>query len=277
MSHAVRLFNTRSSRFFSFVCLLFIIIIICISLQIKPTGSTIFKVFVRYGQRPTVTEYDSERKVPDGKCSLNSQRRCDDAAYDFLLVDSVLGKPGSYYIGILYDKSEQETIRKRKRRSCVGKRRQKRSCVEFKDPPKPGNITLIPVYDPKTDVNYSMNVEEEECLFWNRTEEKWHSNGCKVRSSRTLNQWSGLSTLYKQVTFIACEVQCLSETRDTREGHYALFAHIECPSRELSLLAPGPLAKSRPCGIIVVCFCPMLHLRFSFNSKVLLCWNWSPA
>ncbi|XP_044184816.1 polycystic kidney disease protein 1-like 2 [Acropora millepora] len=156
-----------------------------VRLRIKPTGSTIFKVFVRYGQRPTVTEYDAERKVPDGKCSLNSQRRCNDAAYDFLLVDSVLRKPGSYYIGILYDKSEQERKRNRKRRSCFGKRRQKRSCVEVKEPPKIENVTLIPVYDPKTDVNYSMNVEEEECLFWNRTAEKWQSNGCKVGSNST--------------------------------------------------------------------------------------------
>ena len=234
-------------------------------------------MFVRHGQRPTVTEYDAKRKVPDGKCSLNSQRRCDDPPYDFLLVDSVLRKPGSYYIGILYDKSEQERKRNRKRRSCFGKRRQKRSCVEVKELPKPENITLIPVYDPKTDVNYSMNVEEEECLFWNRMAEKWQSNGCKVRSSRTLNQWSGLSTLYKQVTFIACEVQCLSKTRDTREGHYALFPLLACPSHERTLIAPALLAKSRPCGIIVVCFCPMFHLRFSFNGKVLLCWNWSPA
>jgi len=217
-------------------------------LQVKPTGSIVFRVFVRHGQRPTVTEYDAERKVPDGRCSLSSLGNCDNATYDFLLVDSILGKPGSYYIGILYDNIEQERtrkrrscfgkrIRKRKRRSCFGKRRWKRSCVEFKELPKPENITLIPVYDPKTDVNYSMNVEEEECLFWNRTAEKWQSNGCKVRSSRMLNQWSGLSTLYKQVTFIACEVQCLSETRDTREGHYALFPLLACPSHERTLIA----------------------------------------
>ena len=157
-------------------------------LQVKPTGSIVFRVFVRHGQRPTVTEYDAERKVPDGRCSLSSLKNCDDAAYDFLLVDSMLGKSGSYYIGILYDNSEQERMRKRKRRSCFGKRRWKRSCVEFKELPKPENVTLIPVYDPKTDVNYSINVEEEECLFWNRKVERWQSNGCKVRSSRMLNQ-----------------------------------------------------------------------------------------
>jgi len=156
-------------------------------LRIKPTGSTVFKVFVRHGQRPTVTEYDAEREVglPDGTCSSNLQKSCDDAANNFLLVDSVLRKPGSYYIGILYDKSEQERIRKRKRRSCFGKRRWKRSCVEFKELPKPENITLIPVYDPKTDANYSMNVEEEKCLFWNRKADKWQSDGCKVGSNST--------------------------------------------------------------------------------------------
>ena len=236
---------------------------------------------MRHGQRPTLTEYDAEKKVPDGSCSLNSRTRCDDAAYDFLLVDSVLAKPGSYYIGILYDKSEQERIRKRKRRSCFGKRRHKRSCVEFKELPKPENITLIPVYDPKTDANYSLNAEEEECLFWNRKVEKWQSNGCKVRPSRTLNQWSGLSTLYEQVRIIACEVQCLSDTHVTPGKDIMLsFPRIACPSRELPPLAPFLLATSRPYRIIVVYFCPMLYLRFSLYGQVLLgwnCFNLSPA
>ena len=54
--------------------------------------------------------------------------------------------------------------------------------MEFKDPPQPENITVIPVYNPKTDANYSMNVKQEECLFWDSVKEQWLSRGCKVSS-----------------------------------------------------------------------------------------------
>ncbi|XP_068717180.1 polycystin-1-like protein 2 [Montipora capricornis] len=155
-----------------------------VRLRIQPTGSVVFDVFVSYNQRPTVTKYDAKRKLPDEACRLISQEHCNDTAYDFLLVDSVLRKPGSYFIGILYEQSQQKPER-RKRRSCFGKGRQKRSCVEFKDPPQPENITVIPVYNPKTDANYSMNVKQEECLFWDSVKEQWLSRGCKVGLNST--------------------------------------------------------------------------------------------
>ncbi|XP_068672930.1 polycystin-1-like protein 2 [Montipora foliosa] len=155
-----------------------------VRLRIQPTGSVVFDVFVSYDQRPTVTKYDAKRKLPDEACRLISQEHCNDTAYDLLLVDSVLRKPGSYFIGILYEQSQQKPER-RKRRSCFGKGRQKRSCVEFKDPPQPENITVIPVYNPKTDANYSMNVKQEECLFWDSVKEQWLSRGCKVGLNST--------------------------------------------------------------------------------------------
>ena len=149
-------------------------------LQIKPAETAVqFNLYVRHGQRPTVTEYDTKTKIPDKSCSLSSRGNCDEQAYDFLLVHEVLRKPGPYYIGILYDKEAQRTKR-RKRRACSRKGRQKRSCVEIKDPPRPENITVKPVYNPKTDVNYSMSIIEEECLFWDSKEERWLSRGCKV-------------------------------------------------------------------------------------------------
>ncbi|XP_068717189.1 polycystin-1-like protein 2 [Montipora capricornis] len=149
-----------------------------VRLRIQPTGSVVFDVFVSYDQRPTVTKYDTKKKLPDEAC--RSQEHCN----DFLLVDSVLRKPGSYFIGVLYNQS-QEKPERRKRRSCFGKARQKRSGVEFKDPPQPENITVIPVYNPKTDANYSMNVKQEECLFWDSVKEQWLSRGCKVGSNST--------------------------------------------------------------------------------------------
>lgn len=136
-------------------------------------------MFVRYGQRPTVREYDTKTRIPDESCFLSSQGQCGKQAYDILLVQEVLSKPGPYYIGILYEKNGEDT-KTRKRRSCSGNGRQKRSCVVFKDPPRPENITVKPVYDPKTDTNYSLSVKREECLFWDSKEERWLSDGCKV-------------------------------------------------------------------------------------------------
>lgn len=159
-------------------------------LQIKPKGPAEFQVFVRYGQRPTVTEYDTKMKLPDESCSLTSQNSnddCSERAYEILLVQEVLSRPGTYFIGILYEKSgerikrrKKRKARRRKKRSCFSRGREKRSCVELKDPPKPENITVKPVYDPKTDMNYTMSILEEECLFWDSTEEYWSSRGCKV-------------------------------------------------------------------------------------------------
>ena len=55
--------------------------------------------------------------------------------------------------------------------------------MEFKEPPKPENITVKPVIDPRTDRNYTMSVQEEACLFWDSIEERWLSRGCRVRKS----------------------------------------------------------------------------------------------
>jgi len=52
--------------------------------------------------------------------------------------------------------------------------------VEFKDPPKPENETVKPVFDPRTDRNYTMSIQEEACLFWDSSEERWLSRGCRV-------------------------------------------------------------------------------------------------
>ena len=157
-----------------------------------------FTVFVRYGQRPTVTEFDLKMKIPNESCSLSksqdSNDHCGEKAYDILLVHQLLSKPGTYYIGVLNQKDDKKGKR-RKKRSCFGRGRQKRSCVEFKDPPRPKNITVKPVYDPMTDVNYSLSIMEEECMFWDSTEERWSSRGCKVSYHENKSRdWLPLAT-----------------------------------------------------------------------------------
>ena len=145
-----------------------------------------FRVFLRYNQRPTVTEYDATKKIPDeSSCSLisqNSHGNCSGEAYDMVLLHDVINKPGPYFIGVLYEENN-EGPQRRQKRSCFGQGRQRRSCVEFKEPPKPENITVKPVFDPRTDRNYTMSVQEEACLFWDSIEERWLSRGCRVRKS----------------------------------------------------------------------------------------------
>ncbi|PFX12876.1 Polycystic kidney disease 2-like 1 protein [Stylophora pistillata] len=164
-----------------------------VDLKIKPTtDNAIFKVFVRHGQRPTVTEHDVSKQIPHPSCLMASQdsySHCRNEAYDILLLPDELNKPGQYYIGIQYEKGEGELQSRRKKRSCSGRGRQKRSCVEVKEPLRPENITVKPVYDPKTDVNYSMNLLEESCLFWDGIEERWLSRGCKAEDPRYFWKW----------------------------------------------------------------------------------------
>ena len=149
-----------------------------------------FRVFVRYGQRPTVTEYDATKKIPDESwCSLisqNSHGNCSGEAYDMVLLHEVINKPGPYFIGVLYEENN-EGPQRRKKRSCFGQGRQRRSCVEVKEPPQPENITVKPVFDPRTDRNYTMSVQEESCLFWDSREERWLSRGCRVSQSLEKN------------------------------------------------------------------------------------------
>ena len=101
--------------------------------QIKPSeGKVIFKVFVRYGQRPTVKEHDLSKQIPHPSCLKSSQgsySHCRNEVYDVLLLPDKLNKPGKYYIGILCENDEGELQTRRKKRSCSEGGRQKRSCV----------------------------------------------------------------------------------------------------------------------------------------------------
>ena len=136
--------------------------------QIEPADTTSFTVFVRYGRRPTLTRFDAKQTVTKD-------------ASEVVLLDDVIRKPGTYFVGILYDEGTEEQKRRMKR-SCTGGGRQKRSCVQPKDPPQLNSIGRIvtPVYEPGSDMNYSLSGQEDKCLFWNSTVEQWSSQGCRV-------------------------------------------------------------------------------------------------
>ena len=163
---------------------------------------------MRQGRRPTVTEYDLTKRIPDESCSISpqaSQRSCSEEAYDVVLYHELISEAGKYYIGILY---EGGSVRPqgRKKRSCFGSGRQKRSCVEVKDPPRPENKTIKPVYNSRTDMNYSMNILEESCVFWDSREEHWLSTGCRVRVLKKIHLQTFFFPLIRQSFFHLVDV-----------------------------------------------------------------------
>ncbi|KAK3725337.1 hypothetical protein QZH41_008953, partial [Actinostola sp. cb2023] len=141
-------------------------------------------VFVKLRDRPTVDNYDYKTKVPDvSRCQAGqSSNSCSRDPY-VNIPGSVFSNKGTYVIGLLYQESETtEPQARRVRRSCGGTGRQKRSCVEIRDPPTtppPKNVTMIPVYDPARDLNISVSASLSSCLYWSKSLQKWTSDGCE--------------------------------------------------------------------------------------------------
>ena len=62
-------------------------------------------------------------------------------------------------------------------------RRKRRSCIKVKEPPPtpPTYVPDVKVYNPETDVTYQFNSSVFACMFWSEAEQRWKSDGCKVR------------------------------------------------------------------------------------------------
>ena len=61
--------------------------------------------------------------------------------------------------------------------------RQKRSCVEVKQPPPsptPTPLVLRSSYNASTDLRYNFSVNIGGCLYWSEDEEHWTQKGCNV-------------------------------------------------------------------------------------------------
>ncbi|XP_078349636.1 LOW QUALITY PROTEIN: polycystin-1-like protein 2 [Oculina patagonica] len=154
-------------------------------------------LFVKYGNKPTVEDHDKNYTIPDfSSCTKNvtvtdeqEEYNCTRNPHQLLLTNEVLKKPGVYYLGILYSRnSSSGNHSHRTRRSCFSTNRQKRSCVETKNPPPPLGVyetDTIPPYDPRTDLNYTIETDELGCRFWSHDKEKWLTEGCKVGPQST--------------------------------------------------------------------------------------------
>ena len=163
-----------------------------IMLEITPVEKSVdLFVYVRYGQRPTTKEHCLNVTVStNGWCmwtrsahgKKDGQPEC---SFNQLLPIKTLAKrPGKYFVGVQSHNRSETNSHKRKKRSCFGNRRHKRSCVEVKDPPptppQSKNVTLVPEYDSNTDKNYTLRVTLGSCVYWSEEHEMWTTDGCQV-------------------------------------------------------------------------------------------------
>ncbi|XP_078351488.1 polycystin-1-like protein 2 [Oculina patagonica] len=158
--------------------------------EIRPNNNSLFEVFVSSGVKPTPESYAFKTRIPDFSSCRNYDTRigysnCTGNPYTFSLSSNVTGDVGVHFIGIrlAVDASESTTRRKRSGivSSCKDSHgRQKRSCIGVKDPPTPTPEVLVPQYDARTDVNYTMSVKMRSCLYWSERKQTWTSEGCKV-------------------------------------------------------------------------------------------------
>ena len=164
-------------------------------LEIAPKDKSVnLTIYVRFGHRPTIKKYDfnatisSNKRCIWSKLGQNSKNGC--ASNHLTSIEILAKKPGKYYLAVVTH-SNSKKPQKRWKRSCFGQRRQKRSCVEVKSPPptppQGENVSVVPVYDPSTDHNYTLRVAMESCVYWSDMRQKWLTDGCKV-SQRTVLQ-----------------------------------------------------------------------------------------
>ncbi|XP_022808986.1 polycystic kidney disease protein 1-like 2 [Stylophora pistillata] len=141
------------------------------------------KLFIKFGKRPTIDDFDFNftlifTSTCDNQTDVNStcQRSVRDKS-----VTVIPSKSGFLYAGVLFESPKNESQHSRQRRSCFGHRRERRSCVGVKDPPPKGFLnTVVPKYDPNTDLNYSLTITQSSCLYWSENTEKWTAEGCRV-------------------------------------------------------------------------------------------------
>lgn len=152
------------------------------NIEIKPqTPKAQYFLYVKYERRPTTESYDWNQNV-SSSCVLREKSEYNCVSKTVALVAQL---PGSYFIGILGEKTPGRKSVTRKKRSCFGRGRQKRSCVEVKDPPPTPpqykNKTVKPQYEALKDANYTLRVRLGGCVYWSPEQEKWVTDGCKVR------------------------------------------------------------------------------------------------
>ena len=168
-----------------------------LKLEVTPHEPTVHLfVYLRYGQRPTTKEHDLNATVSQNvRCVWTSgvhdknEGKTECSFNSLTPIETVAKQPGTYFLGVKSSNESVANSHKRQKRSCFGDRRQKRSCVEVKDPPptppQSKNVTVVPVYDSSTDNNYTLRVAQGSCVHWSEEREMWITDGCQVRIIET--------------------------------------------------------------------------------------------
>lgn len=157
--------------------------------EVIPAEGQSLEVFVRAVERPTDTKFNFTTTVPEvSSCDNSTDINCFHPNYKITITSKLTGMTGLHYLGLRFLQDTTITdneILVRKRRDCTSSSgRQKRSCVGVKDPPTtppPTPVTVVPIYNPLTDINYTLTSTVSFCGYWNEEEEQWTSMGCKVQ------------------------------------------------------------------------------------------------
>jgi len=159
-----------------------------VRLDIAPEDALVKLAFyIRFGQRPTIREHDLNATISSyEKCiwnKMNENLEGKNGCYSSRLIEVLAKTPGRYYVAVLSN-SNITKFRRRKKRSCFGQPRQRRACVDIKSPPPTPshgkNVSVVPVYDPSSDHNYTLKVAMGSCVYWSETKQKWITDGCRV-------------------------------------------------------------------------------------------------
>ena len=150
-----------------------------VSIKIKAQRlGIVIQLFLKFKARPTMEDFDRNFTVTS-TCKNRTDYKLNETSchLEESSLTVVPSEPTRLYVGLLFQVEDHS----RTRRSCFGHRRERRSCVGVKDPPPKGvTKTVIPQYDPLTDVNYTFSITQSSCLYWSEDKEKWTSDGCKV-------------------------------------------------------------------------------------------------
>ena len=151
-------------------------------LKVRPENDTTeFSVFVKYQERPSLSNSDLNTTIPDfSSCSKASSgyANCSRDPYVMYVDSEHVNQTGYYFVGIQIKARSPGKSRKRR---CSGQGRSKRSCVRYKEPPTTPATYNVPEYL-QGDENYTMQVLPAACLYWNTEMSKWTREGCKVRT-----------------------------------------------------------------------------------------------
>jgi hypothetical protein len=154
-------------------------------------------VYIKMDKRPLNGKDIVFKTIPDySSCKQNDNGEPTDCVEDPFIItidDSVVKESGLYYLGLRNIGVQNGEAKTRKRRDCGSSPRERRSCVQYKDPPpKPTSlpegvvggelVPVVPKFDALLDTTYSLQTFKSPCMYWDKEKEIWTSEGCKVRT-----------------------------------------------------------------------------------------------